>query len=653
MANRTNLCPNPSCMNNTSGWYGGSLSRATGVSGLPATTAASFSSSQMDAPQGSIAGSTTYTFSLYFKATQNGTINYAVDEYTSGSYFLTVASGSLSVVNGQVYRISATFSSHSDATSALLWIQGASGYADCVLYEQGAALGTYFDGSTPGGSWNGTAGNSTSTIPVNTLQNLNHPLKSSDLAFGIPTIRNEPPQQLTAHSINPPSPQFGVPVVTTGPVYLTANSIPSAEAFGVPKILTGFLLQAHGIASGGAFGVPVVTPGPVTITAHGIPSREAFFFKQAVRIQVAIPSVLLTHPKTQVVYEMTCVSRQMQPNGPPIFTDIDPLNWTGLAYTEQISRPSYLTAGIPVDTLTPDIISVLKDQAHKASEIHLFRNGKLVFAGPWLGFQIQGNTLTITSKDIMSYLDWYVIAQDMVFAQQDQFVIGKAMVDQWQTLDYGNFGIDTSSIGLSGVLRDATYLKTETKVVSSTLADLGKRQNGFDFWVDPSTRKLNFVYPNRGVDRSTGPDAIVFDARNVSNSNIIGSAGPNDIASEGIVTGTSGGSTDGVVYSLKSNLDLRAQFGRSAITGTYQGVSDQATADAYAQGLIDARDQPYHMPGPGVRVTPDADLSAYDVGDMVQYTLHQLLDVSGAYRLNSRQVVVSSQGQETVTPTFV
>lgn len=653
MANRTNLCPNPSCQNNTTGWFGGSLSRATGVSGLLESTAASFNSSQMDAPQGSINGGTTYTFSMYFKATQSGTIDFAVDEYVFGSYFMTTTTFSQSVVNGSVYRIFVTFTANSSATSALLWMQGASGFANCILYESGSVLGTYFDGSTSGGSWTGTAGNSTSTIPINTLQTLTAHSIPSSAAFGIPRVQNEPPQVLSAHSIVPPSPQFGVPVVTTGPVTITANSIPSAEAFGVPKILTGFLLQAHSIPTALAFGLPVVTPGPVTLQAHGISSAFTTYFSQVTRIQVAIPSILLTRPKPQVVYEMVCVSRQPQPQAPPVFTEIDPIDWSGLSYTEQLSRPSYLSAGVSVSSLTPDIVNVLKDQAHKASEIWVYRNGKKVFAGPWLGWQIQGNTLTITAKDVLAYLDWFVIASDLVFAQKDQFLIGKTMVDQWQALDYGNFGIDTSSIGASGVLRDATYLKNELNIVLPKLTDLGKRQNGFDFWVDPTTRRLNFIYPNRGVDRSTGPDAVVFDARNVTNSNIIGSAGPNDIASEGIVTGTSSGPTNGTVYSLKSNLSLRAQFGRSAITANQAGVSDQGTADAYAQALIDSHGVAYHLPGPSVRVTPDADLSSYDVGDIVQYQLHQLLDLSGPYRLNTRQVVVSSEGQETVTPTFV
>ncbi|NUP24020.1 MAG: hypothetical protein HOZ81_49795 [Streptomyces sp.] len=33
-----------------------------------------------------------------------------------------------------------------------------------VLYELSGSLGTYFDGNTAGASWDGTAGNSTSTL---------------------------------------------------------------------------------------------------------------------------------------------------------------------------------------------------------------------------------------------------------------------------------------------------------------------------------------------------------------------------------------------------------------------------------------------------------------------------------------------------------
>jgi hypothetical protein len=151
------------------------------------------------------------------------------------------------------------------------------------------------------------------------------------------------------------------------------------------------------------------------------------------------------------------------------------------------------------------------------------------------------------------------------------------------------------------------------------------------------------------VDRSTGEDAIVFDERNVISPNVVCSAAPGDVASEGFGIGTG----DTTLYSTESNLALRAQYGRSAVTATFDGVTEQATLDAHVQGLIDARGEALLIPGPDVRVTPDSDIGSYDVGDTVSYTLHSLLSVAGGFRLRKRMVTVSPTGQETVSVGFV
>lgn len=426
----------------------------------------------------------------------------------------------------------------------------------------------------------------------------------------------------------------------TGLLVLAAHPSGITHTTAVP--VTGILLLTTTV--GGrlhASNAGTVEAAPLRLAAEA--NAKRIFTEAAVALR----------PKasTAVSYELVCVARIPSTQGSPAFLQVDPIDWSGLSYTDELSKPAQLNVGCQIAGLTDPILQRLRDLATLATELWLYRDGVQVFAGPLLGWQVQSESLTLNAQGLLAYLNMMIVQQDMVFKQQDQFAIVTGLIDQWQNLDYGNFGIDTSGISGSGVKRDATYLKTELHNVGQRVYELSQRDNGFDLAIDPKSRKLQLSYPIRGVDRSSGEDAIVFDARNVTSPNIVCSAAPGDVASEAFVTGTSASGAD-PVYATAANTELRSKYGRTGVTASYQGVSEQSTANDYATALEAARGAALLIPGPDVRVTPDADLRAYDIGDTVSYTLHEKLSVAGAFRLRKRQVTVSQTGQETVTVAF-
>lgn len=367
---------------------------------------------------------------------------------------------------------------------------------------------------------------------------------------------------------------------------------------------------------------------------------------------VVIPFTQVLPPKIGVVYELMVVARVPQVSGPPAFIEVDPIEWKSLSYVDTLSQPQQLTASCLKAGVPESIKQRFRNPDQLATELWLYRNGKVVFAGPLLTGQTSGEDLTLNAKGLLSYASRWVIDSDVRFDQVDQFTMVKTMFDQWQALDYGNYGIDTSTVGLSGRLRDGTYLRVEEHNVGQRVEEVGQRENGFDIEVDPASRKLQLWYPTKGVDRSSGEDAVVFDARNITSSDIAFSVAPGDLASEAYGSGTSLGA-DTTLFSVKSNLTLRAQYGRSAVTASWTDVSEQATLDAHTQGLLDARSDVLLVPGPKVRVTPDADLVNYSVGDTVFYELDDLLGVSGAFRIRSQTVTVTGNSIESVDLEFV
>lgn len=481
-------------------------------------------------------------------------------------------------------------------------------------------------------------------------------------ATAAPTHRSGTP---TAATVRLTAARAGAKRVASAPsVTLRLAATPGTGAKRVAVAPLG-LLRLSAVTSGGVHTsgsaptavllLAAVPGGRVHTTVVGLVAAMPLRLSgeaNAKRIFTEAAVALRAKASLAVSYELVCVARIPATQGTPTFLEVDPIDWSGLSYTDELSKPQQLSVGCQIAGLTDPILQRLRDLADLATELWLYRDGVLVFAGPLLGWQVQSEALTLNAQGLLAYLNMMVVQQDLVYKQQDQFTIAAGLIDQWQALDYGNFGIDTSTVGTSGVKRDATYLKTELHNVGQRVFELGQQAKGFDLAVNPKSRKLELSYPTRGIDRSSGEDAIVFDARNVTSPNIVCSAAPGDVASEAFVTGTAAGGAP-PVYATASNLELRAKYGRTAVTASYQGVSEQTTANGYATALEAARGAALLVPGPDVRVTPDADLRSYDVGDTVAYTLHEKLSVSGSFRLRRRQVTVSQTGQETVSVQFV
>lgn len=484
------------------------------------------------------------------------------------------------------------------------------------------------------------------TIQVNQTINrtgINHPP-----VFGLANVTGG----IVTTSIVHPT-VFGTAVVSAAPVTVTATGINHPPVFGAAVIIAS-VIGATGIPGGTAFGATIVYPDAVTVIAVGIPSGLTMGFAQVNQVATALTSEILVRPAPRVRYELVIAARIPSSSGAPTYIEIDPISWTDIRYSQKISAPDTLDVSVLTSTLTDSIKQRLKKPSEMATELWLRRNGKIVFAGPLMGGQVQGESLSLSANGLLAYLDWMIIPQDLVYKATDQFDIVKGVVDSWQNGAFRHLGIDTTTMGQSGVTMDMTYLKIEVNNVYAKVTALAKAAQGFDLEVDPTTRKLQLHYPTRGVDRSTGPEAIVFDDRNVTDTNITFALGPADLATDAFGVGTGTGQDQAsTFYSTAVNDELRSRFGAVGIARAFRDVSSQAVNDSFTQALIDARRETLWIPGPNVRVTPDADLLTYEVGDTVSYRLHNELDIEGAFRLLGRQINVSQDGVETITAAFV
>jgi hypothetical protein len=478
-------------------------------------------------------------------------------------------------------------------------------------------------------------------------------------AFGTPTIAAGVVTADVAGGGIPTAEAFGTPIVAYAQSIDGVGGIPTAEAVGTPTLTPGTaVLLPAGIPSAQAFGAPTIVPGLATINldtlSKGIPSAEAFG-TPLLSYGIAETDLPKAYPRTEipypaVSYELVAVARVPQTSGPPLLIEVDPIVWTGLSYTEELSKPGTMSAGVNIASLTEPVLQRLRDMESLPTELWLYRQGALIFAGPLLGFQVQSESLTLQAQGLGYYMQWWYLLNDIVVSGVDQAAIVKAMCDQWQSQDYGNFGLNTSNIANTGVLRDRSYIAVEGHKIGQRVEELGKAENGFDMEVDPHSRDIRLWYPTQGVDRSEGEDAIIFDSRNVTSGNIVAACTPATVASESIGVGTS---RDAPLSSIQSNLELRAKFGRSAIWTTFDGVTEATTLADHTRAVLNSHADALLVPGPEVRTTADADISAYGVGDVVKYQLHQRLGVTGSYRVRKRTISVSKIGREKTSVEFV
>lgn len=438
---------------------------------------------------------------------------------------------------------------------------------------------------------------------------------------------------------------WGPPPAFTQTVTQTL-SIPSEESWGV-GVVEDFAIHGVSIPSAESWGVGVVVTGQTTVTqTDSIGSAESWGV--GLVVQTFDLATIRRPARRAEGYELVMVARIVQPSGPPTFVEVDDIRWEGLAYTDELSRPQSLQVSAPVERLTDALLDRMLDLRRFPSELWLYRDGALVFAGPLWTFQTQSGTATFNAFGLLGYLRYRYVQEDAVFTQVDQHLIVQALVDATQAREHGHVGIVTDNVVASGVLRDHTYKAAEGHQIGQRIEELGRRENGFDAAVDPVTRQLQLWYPQQGVDRSSGEDAVVFDGLSITSLDVAVSVAPGDIASTALGAGTGAEP----LFDHVTDPEVAATFGAADVFESFDGVSESSTLTDHLAGLLAARSAPLLVPGPAMRVPPDVPLSAYGVGDTVQMRVHDLIGLEGAYRLRKRTVSVSSNGVEKVTVEF-
>ncbi len=356
------------------------------------------------------------------------------------------------------------------------------------------------------------------------------------------------------------------------------------------------------------------------------------------------------------------VERNPQESTGPILTAFDEIiHHRKLSWSESLDGLGFVAFAIQPDEQSALVRSRLRDISFQGLEVWLYRDNTIVQAGPVIGVQPQGSTHSIICRSLTYYLRYMFVTSDLSYSAVDQYTIGKGLVDHWQALTYGDFGIDTSGIGSSGVNRDAEYKADESPNVFKKLELLADADNGFEFFVDPTTRDLIFT-SRRGSDKSA---TVIIDERNITSPNAFYSVAAGDFATHAIAIGADVDKTTPVVGTVSGGTPM-FNWGRAGFAIGVDGVSTQAVIDEYAQNLFNAMNHVDFQPSPsgqggasgggaGSLITSiDVSPTSVGAGDTVTWSYNYGYGVIEVARdIWSKTVNIDDAGTETMTLGFV
>lgn len=348
-------------------------------------------------------------------------------------------------------------------------------------------------------------------------------------------------------------------------------------------------------------------------------------------------------------YEATFIARIPAQTGPPQLVEVGPIKYTSISWMDELTRDGRVDIGVKIDSLDDAIKARLRELDRTPNELWLHRNGRRVAAGPITSYNVQNRrALTMVAPSLTGYLPYMVRDTDYTATSVDQATIVKQLVDAHQAADYGNFGIDTL-IPETGVPRDLQLQAGEGKRLDTVIREMGGRENGFDYAIDPTTRRLALYNPRRGADLS---DSVFIDRRNVIDAQVSLSVAAGDFATR--ITAASSAIDGTALTAVAANTDAEARFGRVMAPESFSNISEQTTLDDHAARLADTMSTPAFLSAPTLAPIEELEVGSIAPGDLVTYAYDVGLGAQELVRrISSITVKVGHDGKERLALVFL
>jgi hypothetical protein len=296
-------------------------------------------------------------------------------------------------------------------------------------------------------------------------------------------------------------------------------------------------------------------------------------------------------------------------------------------YSARFDLPLYHPA-VNTSTLLPGL-----------HEIWIWRNGVLIKAGPLWDVTASADDASVNCNmmDIVDYLDTRLVGAQS-YTTTDQGSIAWGLINTSQGLTDGALGIVQGTTA-TAITRSATWKTFDNKYILEAITDMNEMTSGFDFYIDPSTRAFNAIYPR--PQRNNNLQLIFpFHIRKYS-IQYMGKYLRNSVG----VAGTE------PAYSTAVDTTSRGTYGLREYADSYRDAATITDLNAYASKLRDIRKDVKAYP----TLTLNSDLvdifdtNVIKYGDLINVQIVDgYVNINTTLRYITAQITVDKQGSESI-----
>ncbi|MDH2424725.1 hypothetical protein [Sphaerisporangium sp. TRM90804] len=198
------------------------------------------------------------------------------------------------------------------------------------------------------------------------------------------------------------------------------------------------------------------------------------------------------------------------------------LDLHGVSYERRIGEPGTFGATVNItDAVTAAKVARIVPRHPEdlstgpgRTVVHVYRNGIIwgsyIIWSASVSWQGSGPIqVSISGSSLESYLTKVKIREDLTYSSDDQIAIARALLTEMQSTPRYDIGLELQS-GTSGVVRDRTYLASESSTYGERLTELANVDAGFEWAIQvianedgSRTRHWVWGYPKLGNDATS------------------------------------------------------------------------------------------------------------------------------------------------------
>jgi hypothetical protein len=197
-----------------------------------------------------------------------------------------------------------------------------------------------------------------------------------------------------------------------------------------------------------------------------------------------------------------------------------------------------------------------------------------------------------------------------------------------------------------GKTRDQKHVGAEARNVYDAIAEMGRRDAGFDLYM--SGRSVMLASPRAGNDLSA---TAILDQRCIGSPTVAQSVAADVMGT--VAHASSGSTTDGALVSSATNAAVLATFGRAVVAQTFNGISEQSTLDEHATVLARDASSPQWTFAPGIVPVEGLDPGGIAPGDTVGYSFDAGVGLQEASLRIASVEVSLNEGRESMAIGFI